>query len=408
MLPTNAADDDDDEQVLGVAEYYAAILNPPCIMRMYRQLLFTQTALLLEASSVYDKKRQRGTPRTPSVFEQRLAWDDFCGRHGEKNHFKKHLRMTKASFDKLLSYIQHDLEVDNEKARSRGGAILPELCLYCCLRYCAGGSYSDIMYFTGISTSSFYRIVWKCIDAIINCTLLSIDFPTKTEEVIEAAKGFTTISSQGCIWNCVAVIDGYHLQMRTPSKKEVKNVKSFFSGHYRTHGVNIQAACDHSCCFVFIGVAGPGVMGDRDAVNQIRLGSLIESLPGLYCVIGDCAYTPSEHLVPIFRGESAKTARNDNFNFFASQLRIRIEMAFGLMVKKWGILSGPLEIKICHIKRLIVAIGRLHNFCINERLLLAEEEEARRRSRRGNANMTQVGQAATFTPTNAEFDCHNI
>ena len=33
-------------------------------------------------------------------------------------------------------------------------------------------------------------------------------------------------------------------------------------------------------------------------------------------------------------------------NFFASQLQIRIErMAFGLMVKKWGILARPLTIK---------------------------------------------------------------
>jgi DDE superfamily endonuclease len=90
----------------------------------------------------------------------------------------------------------------------------------------------------------------------------------------------------------------------------------------------------------------------------------------LYCVIGDCAYTPSENLVPIFRAEQAIIAKNDNFNFFASQLRIRIEMAFGLMVKKWAILSRPLSIKLKNIKRLILCIAKLHNFCINERLLI--------------------------------------
>ena len=35
-------------------------------------------------------------------------------------------------------------------------------------------------------------------------------------------------------------------------------------------------------------------MGDRDAIKQIRLDSLIQVLPGLYCAIGDCAYTPTE------------------------------------------------------------------------------------------------------------------
>ena len=56
-------------------------------------------------------------------------------------------------------------------------------------------------------------------------------------------------------------------------------------------------------------------MGDRDAVNQIRLGSLIESLPELHSAIGDCAYTPSKHLDPIIRGDMARNVRNDNFIF---------------------------------------------------------------------------------------------
>jgi DDE superfamily endonuclease len=402
MMFISSHDDDEKNNELGVAEYYTAILSPPCMMRMYRHMLITQTALL-NATAAYEDERRRGgdtrpTRRAPSLFQQRLVWDLFCDRHGTRSDFTTHMRMSKASFYELLSLIRHDLEVDETRARSRGGAILPELCLYCCLRYCAGGLHSDIRYFIGISKSSFYRVVWKCIDAINKCPALSIDFPTTTDEVIQAAKGFTSISSQGCIWNCVAVLDGYHLQIRAPSKAEVKNVKSFFSGHYQTHGINIQAACDHNCRFVFLGVAGPGVMGDRDALNQIRLGSLIESLPGLYCTIGDCAYTPSEHLVPIFRGENARTARNDNFNFFASQLRIRIEMAFGLMVRKWGLLSRPLEIKVCNIKRLMVAIGRLHNFCIDKRLAMLQTNQQEQRQRQRPQR--------TFTPTNTDFDCH--
>ena len=47
-----------------------------------------------------------------------------------------------------------------------------------------------------------------------------------------------------------------------PSKKEVHNVWLYFSGHYQTYGVNIQAACDHNCRFLFIGDAGPGIMGE--------------------------------------------------------------------------------------------------------------------------------------------------
>jgi DDE superfamily endonuclease len=134
-------------------------------------------------------------------------------------------------------------------------------------------------------------------------------------------------------------------------------------------------------------------MGDRDAISQVKLGAMVNNLPGLYCVIGDCAYTASEHMVPIDKNAD-KMPRQDNFNFYASQLRIRIEMAFGLMIKKWAILSRPLSIKLSNVKRLMVAIARrLHNFCINEHL------EEQQESRIAGTDIIPV-----FTPTKVGFN----
>ena len=144
---------------------------------------------------------------------------------------------------------------------------------------------------------------------------------------------------------------------------------SYFSGHYQTYGVNIQATCDHNCHFLFIGVAGLGVMGDRQAIHECGLSKLVESTCGVLYCIRDCAYTPTEKLLPIYRSEQAARERYDNFNFYASQLHIHIEMAFGVMVKKWGILQRPITISICHIKHLICAIEVLHNFSINKQIL---------------------------------------
>ena len=192
----------------------------------FKSLLFHNARL--QARRGRRRTHGRRHKRAPSIFDQRLLWDDFCcRRHGSTRGFQRCIRMPKASFDKLLMFIQYDLEVDPSRARCQGGIILPELCLYCTLQYCGGGSYSDIKYFTGISTASFYNVVWKCIDAINKCPKLAIKFPQTRDKVCEAAKGFTSIvSSQGCIWNCVSAIDGYHLQINTPSKSEVKNVRS--------------------------------------------------------------------------------------------------------------------------------------------------------------------------------------
>jgi hypothetical protein len=61
----------------------------------------------------------------------------------------------------ILELIRENLLVNREMADLRGGPIIPELCLFCTVRWLAGGSYLDIIDITGISVASFYRIVWK-------------------------------------------------------------------------------------------------------------------------------------------------------------------------------------------------------------------------------------------------------
>lgn len=326
--------------------------------------------ILLAKQQLNLMRRHRGRKqRRPSLLRQRVNWERFVAINSCTPTFRRHMRMEYESFEKLLSYLRPTLSVDNMMGRFRGGAIIPEVRLYSVLRWLAGGSYTDILYFCGISKPSFFAILWSTLGAIMKVPELAVKFPRTIDECLSAAEGFRSISCREAIDTCVCAVDGYHLQIRVPSKKEVSNVRSFFSGHYHTYGMNIQGACDHLSRFVFLGVAGPGVLGDRDAIFQCPLGDLIENLPGLFCAIGDSAYTPTEHLVPIFGGPQANITANSNFNFYASQCRIRIEMAFGMMVQKWGILKKPLTCKLTNVKKVVVCIAKLHNFCINERLL---------------------------------------
>ena len=148
------------------------------------------------------------------------------------------------------------------------------------------------------------------------------------------------------------------------------NVRSYFSGHYQCYGVNIQAVADHHSRFIYIGLAAPGVTADRDALEQCsKLYEAIEALPVGFCVIGDAAYEATKHMVPVYQGYEKTIKRYDNFNFFTSQLRIRVEMAFGMMQMKWGILQRPLNCSLKNVSVLIHSVGRLHNYVINERLL---------------------------------------
>jgi hypothetical protein len=85
----------------------------------------------------------------------------------------------------------------------------------------------------------------------------------------------------------------------------------------------------------------------------------------MFC-IGDNAYPPSEHLVPVFGGADRLNPDNDNFNYYLSQCRIRVEMAFGMMTQRFGVLAHPLRIHPRRIGTLMETIARLHNYTINQ------------------------------------------
>jgi hypothetical protein len=258
--------------------------------------------------------------------------------------------------------------VDEEmsKRRTKKEAISVEIIVSCFLRWIGGGVYLDIRTAAGISIASFYRHIKNCIVAINQCPKLYYHFPKTSTEMQTAADGFKAISSNNAIEGCVACIDGFLLKIKVPASKEVGNVKSFFSGHYQTYGINVQAACDCFCRFVEVCVAAPGGANNVRAFKDSTLYPLVESLPIGKFVIGDNAYVCTESLLTPFSGPQKQQPEKDTYNFYLSQLRIRIEMAFGLLVTKWRILKSPLQIPVDNIGNIFVSITKMHNYCINE------------------------------------------
>jgi hypothetical protein len=157
-------------------------------------LILAATSLLLlqgsQAKTRHEKIRSR---RNKSFFEKRLDWDVFSHSRQQHNHFQRHIRMKAHSFDKLLRYIEANLQRDEDHASRRGGLIKPNLCLYATLRWLAGASYSDLDYHLGMSKASFYRIIWITIKAINRCPELDFKFPKTQTECFELAQGFRNV-----------------------------------------------------------------------------------------------------------------------------------------------------------------------------------------------------------------------
>jgi DDE superfamily endonuclease len=302
---------------------------------------------------------------------ERLCWEEHVKVLLLEGSFKRTYRMEYTSFNKLCSLLDPFLLVDPimSMLRTNKPVIGTHIIVSSFIRWVSGGSYIDIHAIAGISVSSFYRVMGCCVRAILQCQTLAYHFPQTPSDICKAADAFRALSTHQFLVGCVGVMDGILIRIKVPSASEVGHVKSFYSGHYSSYGINVQAACDHQCRFIEACVVAPGGHNDITAYRKSTLPELINKLPTGYYVIGDNAYICSEKLLTPFSGDNKNDPVKDTYNYYVSQLRMRIEMAFGLLSSKWRILRSPLQVRVNSIGKLFVAITRLHNFCINERLL---------------------------------------
>ena len=82
----------------------------------------------------------------------------------------------------------------------------------------------------------------------------------------------------------------------------------------------------------------------------------------------DNAYVNTDYMATPFK--LVQTGPKDDYNFYHSQVRIKIDCAFGMFTQRWGILRKPLSQSI-HVKKipaLVLCLAKLNNFCISMRL----------------------------------------
>lgn len=124
-------------------------------------------------------------PRGPSFFEQRLCWENCCDKHSGHRTLKIRIRMDLDSFNESLACVCTDLVVNEVMTGHRGGPTLGWL---------AGGLHLETSDIAGISTSSFHRVIWKTVAAMIRCTQLIMHFPSPNRKIELAIQGFESTS----------------------------------------------------------------------------------------------------------------------------------------------------------------------------------------------------------------------
>ena len=190
-------------------------------------------------------------------------------------------------------------------------------------------------------------------------------------------------STDGIFSWVVAAVDGLFIKAKAPYAKDTANVLAYYSGSKSAYGINVQAMCTADYRFCAMSAISPGSTNDWVAWNRSSLAKAVARLPTGFHIIGDAAYPIGEKLLTPYPGRLLP-AGEDSFNFHLSQLRVKIEQSFGILVSTWGILWRPLRVQFAGRADLITALFHLHNFLQDEKvspIQLAEEDSRSGRNR---------------------------
>jgi hypothetical protein len=299
------------------------------------------------------------------------------------------------------------------------GEITTSVRLACALRYFAGGSRYDIAPLYGVGVSEVNFSVWVIVDAINTCAKFTISYPESLEEQREIARGFQNASTPG-IPNCAGAIDGILIWTLKPSLRDANESgigqKKFLCGRKNKFGLNCQVVSDCRGRILDISINYGGSSSDciafegSDLYHRLQNGLMKkDGNKPRFVLFGDNAYLNSSFMAtpyPNVSGDPEKKTKDD-YNFYHSQLRIRVECSFGMLVQRWGILrtAFPKNISVRKIVSTVVALSKLHNFCIDQSdisddvpLSLNSDENAIMNDTNGYVELTDDDDHATNVP----------
>ena len=288
------------------------------------------------------------------------------------NEFKRAYRMSLPAFNSLLYMLYWDIFTEPKFVPCSKMPVIPELRLAITLRYLAGANIHDLWLRFGVSVTEVYKSIWMTVDAIN----LRLHYKTNFCDpctLADLESGFAAKSTRQLLRGCVGAIDGLQVKIRSPSKKKdnIDDPKSFFC-RKGFSSVNVQATCDSARRFIDFDIRWPGSTSDTIAwmTTGVYKAVFNRELPEPYFFVGDAAYPCSERMLTPVPGSVETIGKwADSFNFHQSQLRINIECAFGMLVRRFGVLWKPLEVRFKRVPPLIACCMRVHNFCIDYALL---------------------------------------
>ena len=296
-------------------------------------------------------------------------WEKVWNHHDDKR-FKQTFRVSRSTFNLILSRIRHKLE----RQTLCEEPISPELCLAICLYRMGRGDYS-IAEMVGLARPTVTMIVNEVNHMIVSCLwqeFVSSHMPKTEEEFRSKILDMEEMWQFPSSW---AAVDGCHIPMKCPpggnsTRKGYHNFKNFYS-------IVLMALVDARYRFVWGTCGFPGNSHDSIILQATSLWSDINDgkvLPDF------CQDEQGVHIPPLILGDSAfpfKTylmkpyanailsKQQRYFNYRLSRARMVIEGAFGQLKGRWRFLLRKSESNTYETKIATLACMVLHNICLD-------------------------------------------
>ena len=233
-----------------------------------------------------------------------------------------------------------------------------------CLRWLAGGSGHDIIFFCGVRYRTWQKQRWIVLDALLELYFKSkIQLPTTDE----ARKVLSEIfKEKNGIDGQLGAIDGLLIHIHLPPG--TKNARKFqcYKSYY---ALNMQAVAGPNGEYLYVNIGHAGATGDGCAIRQSKFWKLNEDnvfkhTEGFFW-IADNAYGLMPWLMCPFADTTLGT-QQDIFNLQLSKARQVIERAFGMTIQRFRILAAPLRFTVDQCVKIAKVCCALHNLCLQD------------------------------------------
>ena len=317
--------------------------------------------------------RRSKVDRSLDQSNKRTDWEEHVAAKDRAGEWLKYYHMPVDVYNKLHLLLFPDT-AQGCRSQQQGGNSSPmghvdtRVKLACCLRELFGEKRKSMVDIFLVAPTTLRESFLATLKLINSCKALESEiFDTDHSEAVLAVRAyeFAKRSAHPNIFkHVVGAIDGLFIKTRQPTVKDVGNVRTFYSGHKKGFGINMQGCCDASCRFIGFSCNTPGSTSDYVAFRHANFYGHWPKLPEPYMYFGDCAYPLAPFCLTPYVGTVLPEAE-DVFNFYHSQLRITVERAFGIFVNVFGIFHAPLIFNIANCCDVVEACVRLHNFRIN-------------------------------------------